>query len=91
MLLNSQMSVVSYSLEQLMIAASKGGSLVVIPAPVNTATFGLIARPGIRSIGALKGKWSGVGQIGDATYKAEGERRRKSIYDVSLSALQITR
>jgi ABC-type nitrate/sulfonate/bicarbonate transport system substrate-binding protein len=59
---------VNSSLEQLMTAASKDGSLVIVGSSLNKGTFALMARKDIASVKDLKGKRIAVGQLGDAPY-----------------------
>jgi ABC-type nitrate/sulfonate/bicarbonate transport system substrate-binding protein len=68
MLVSGEAQVVSYALEQSMIAASKDGSLVLIASPMNRGVFTLMAKGEISSIRGLKGKIIAVGQVGDANY-----------------------
>jgi ABC-type nitrate/sulfonate/bicarbonate transport system substrate-binding protein len=55
-------------LEQLMSAASKDGSMVIVGSSLNKGTFALMARKDVASIKDLKGKRIAVGQVGDAPY-----------------------
>jgi ABC-type nitrate/sulfonate/bicarbonate transport system substrate-binding protein len=59
---------VNSSLEQLMTAASKDGSLVIVGSSLNKGMFALMARKDIASVKDLKGKRIAVGQVGDAPY-----------------------
>jgi ABC-type nitrate/sulfonate/bicarbonate transport system substrate-binding protein len=59
---------VNSSLEQLMSAASKDGSMVIVGSSLNKGTFALMARKEIASLKDLKGKRIAVGQVGDAPY-----------------------
>jgi ABC-type nitrate/sulfonate/bicarbonate transport system substrate-binding protein len=59
---------VNSSLEQLMQAASKDGSMVIVGSSLNKGTFALMARKDIAGIKDLKGKRIAVGQVGDAPY-----------------------
>src|SRR4029077_17317041 len=56
------------SLEQLMQAASKDGSMTIVGSSLNKGTFALMARKDVASIKDLKGKRIAVGQVGDAPY-----------------------
>lgn len=68
MLVSGEAQMVNSSLEQLMEAASKDGSLVLVGSELNRGAFALMARKDITSIQQLKGKRIAVGQIGDAPY-----------------------
>jgi ABC-type nitrate/sulfonate/bicarbonate transport system substrate-binding protein len=68
MLVSGEAEMVNSSLEQLMEAASKDGSLVLIGSALNRGVFALMAAKNIGSIQDLKGKRVAVGQIGDAPY-----------------------
>src|SRR5580658_8759224 len=68
MLVSGEAQEVNSSLEQLMQAASKDGSLVLIGSSLNRAAFALMAAKDIGSIQGLKGKRVAVGQVGDAPY-----------------------
>jgi ABC-type nitrate/sulfonate/bicarbonate transport system substrate-binding protein len=59
---------VNSSLEQLMEAASKDGSLVLIASTLNRGMFALMANKNIPDVKSLKGKKIAIGQIGDAPY-----------------------
>jgi len=61
-------AMVNSSLEQLMTAASKDGSLVIVGSSLNKGTFALLARKDIANVKDLKGKRIAVGQVGDAPY-----------------------
>jgi ABC-type nitrate/sulfonate/bicarbonate transport system substrate-binding protein len=68
MLVSDQGQMVNSSLEQLMQAASKDGSLVLVGSSLNRGVFALMARKDIQSIKDLKGKRVAIGQVGDAPY-----------------------
>jgi len=68
MLVSGEGQMVNSSLEQLMQAASKDGSLVLVGSSLNRGMFALMANKSIPDIKALKGKRIAVGQIGDAPY-----------------------
>ena len=68
MLASGEAQMVNSSLEQLMQAASKDGSLVLIGSSLNRGVFALMAAKDINSIKDLKGKRIAVGQVGDAPY-----------------------
>jgi len=68
MLASGQGQMVNSSLEQLMEAASKDGSFVLIASTLNRGMFALMANKNIADVKALKGKKIAVGQIGDAPY-----------------------
>jgi ABC-type nitrate/sulfonate/bicarbonate transport system substrate-binding protein len=68
MLVSGEAQEVNSSLEQLMQAASKDGSLVLIGSSLNRAAFALMAAKDITNIKGLKGKRVAVGQVGDAPY-----------------------
>jgi ABC-type nitrate/sulfonate/bicarbonate transport system substrate-binding protein len=67
-LVSGDAAMVNSSLEQLMQAASKDGSMVIVGSSLNKGTFALMARKDISSIKDLKGKRIAVGQVGDAPY-----------------------
>src|SRR5271169_1125436 len=66
MLVSGEGQMVNSSLEQLMQAASKDGSLVLVGSSLNRGMFALMANKDVASIKDLKGKRVAVGQIGDA-------------------------
>ncbi len=68
MLVSGQGQMVNSSLEQLMEAASKDGSLVIVGSSLNRGMFALMANKNVASVKALKGKKVAIGQIGDAPY-----------------------
>src|ERR1700722_12973276 len=68
MLVSGEAQEVNSSLEQLMQAASKDGSLVLIGSSLNRAAFALMAAKNIAGIKDLKGKRIAVSQVGDAPY-----------------------
>jgi ABC-type nitrate/sulfonate/bicarbonate transport system substrate-binding protein len=68
MLVNGEGQMVNSSLEQLMQAASKDGSFVLVGSSLNRGVFALMAQKNIQSIKDLKGKRIAVGQVGDAPY-----------------------
>src|SRR5580658_4839687 len=68
MLVSGEGQMVNSSLEQLMQAASRDGSLVLVGSSLNRGMFALMANKDIPSVKALKGKRIAVGQIGDAPY-----------------------
>jgi ABC-type nitrate/sulfonate/bicarbonate transport system substrate-binding protein len=68
MLASGEAQMVNSSLEQLMQAASKDGSMVLIGSALNRGVFALMAKKDINSIKELKGKKIAVGQVGDAPY-----------------------
>jgi ABC-type nitrate/sulfonate/bicarbonate transport system substrate-binding protein len=68
MLVSGQAEMVNSSLDQLMQAASKDGSLVLVGSSLNRGTFALMADKNIASIKALRGKRIAVSQVGDAPY-----------------------
>jgi ABC-type nitrate/sulfonate/bicarbonate transport system substrate-binding protein len=67
-LVSGDAALVNSSLEQLMSAASKDGSMVIVGSSLNKGTFALMARKDVASIKDLKGKRIAVGQVGDAPY-----------------------
>ena len=67
-LVSGDAALVNSSLEQLMQAASKDGSMVIVGSSLNKGTFALMARKDVASIKDLKGKRIAVGQVGDAPY-----------------------
>src|SRR5262245_58638223 len=67
-LVADQAAMVNSSLEQLMQAASKDGSLVIVGSSLNRGTFALMAKKDIASVKDLKGKNIAVSQVGDAPY-----------------------
>jgi ABC-type nitrate/sulfonate/bicarbonate transport system substrate-binding protein len=68
MLVSGEGQMVNSSLEQLMQAASRDGSLVLVGSSLNRGMFALMANKNIPSMKALKGKRIAIGQIGDAPY-----------------------
>jgi len=68
MLVSGEAQLVNSSLDQLMQAASKDGSLILVGSSLNRAAFALMAAKDIASIKALKGKRIAVSQVGDAPY-----------------------
>src|ERR1700735_459379 len=68
MLVSGEAQMVNSSLDQLMQAASKDGSLVLVGSSLNRGAFALMADKNIASIKALKGKRIAVSQVGDAPY-----------------------
>jgi len=67
-LVSGDAALVNSSLEQLMQAASKDGSMTIVGSSLNKGTFALMARKDVASIKDLKGKRIAVGQVGDAPY-----------------------
>jgi ABC-type nitrate/sulfonate/bicarbonate transport system substrate-binding protein len=67
-LVSGDAALVNSSLEQLMQAASKDGSLAIVGSSLNKGTFALMARKDVASVKDLKGKRIAVGQVGDAPY-----------------------
>jgi ABC-type nitrate/sulfonate/bicarbonate transport system substrate-binding protein len=68
MLASGQGQMVNSSLEQMMQAASKDGSLSLVGSSLNRGTFALMASKKINDIKGLKGKKVAVSQVGDAPY-----------------------
>src|SRR5579863_5041166 len=68
MLVSGEAQMVNSSLEQLLQAASKDGSLVLVGSALNRAAFALMAAKNVGTIKELKGKRIAVSQIGDAPY-----------------------
>ena len=68
MLASNEAQMVNSSLEQLMQAASKDGSMVLIGSALNRGVFALMSKKEINSIKDLKGKKVAVSQVGDAPY-----------------------
>jgi ABC-type nitrate/sulfonate/bicarbonate transport system substrate-binding protein len=68
MLASGQGQMVNSSLEQMMQAASKDGSLALVGSSLNRGTFALMANKNIKTVQALKGKKVAVSQVGDAPY-----------------------
>jgi len=68
MLVSGEGQMVNSSLEQLMQAAMRDGSLVLIGSSLNRGMFALMANKDIPNIKGLKGKRVAIGQIGDAPY-----------------------
>src|SRR5258708_31594772 len=68
MLVNGEGQMVNSSLEQLMQAAMRDGSLVITGSSLNRGMFALMANKDIPNVKALKGKRIAIGQIGDAPY-----------------------
>lgn len=69
MLVSGEAQMVNSSLEQLMQAASKDGSMVLIGSSLNRGVFALMAAKDVGSIKELKGKRIAIGQVGDAPYQ----------------------
>jgi ABC-type nitrate/sulfonate/bicarbonate transport system substrate-binding protein len=67
-LVAGEAAMVNSSLEQLMQAAYRDGSMVIVGSSLNRGTFALMARKDLASVQALKGKRIAVSQIGDAPY-----------------------
>src|SRR5438105_2692715 len=68
MLASGQGQMVNSSLEQMMQAASKDGSLSLVGSSLNRGTFALMANKKITDVKGLKGKKVAVSQVGDAPY-----------------------
>jgi len=68
MLVSGEGQMVNSSLEQLMQAASKDGSMTLIGSSLNKGMFALMSTKDIGNVKALKGKRIAIGQIGDAPY-----------------------
>lgn len=68
MVVSGEAAMTNYPLEQAMMAASKGGSLVILGSPYRKSLFALMADRKIAGVTDLKGKRLGVSQIGDAPY-----------------------
>ncbi len=68
MLASGQGQMVNSSLEQLMQAASKDGSLKLVGSSLNRGTFALMATKNLKTVESLKGKKIAVSQVGDAPY-----------------------
>lgn len=68
MLTSGQGQMVNSSLEQMMQAASKDGSLSLVGSSLNRGTFALLAKKEITDVKALKGKKVAISQVGDAPY-----------------------
>lgn len=68
MVVSGEAAMTNYPLEQAMMAASKGGSLVILGSPYRKSLFALMAGRNIVSVRDLRGKRVGVSQIGDAPY-----------------------
>ena len=68
MLASGQGQMVNSSLEQMMQAASKDGSLSLVGSSLNRGTFALMANKKIPDVKGLKGKTVAVSQVGDAPY-----------------------
>ncbi len=68
MLASGQGQMVNSSLEQLMQAASKDGSLVLVGSSLNRGTFALMSDKKITKVEQLKGKKIAVSQVGDGPY-----------------------
>jgi len=67
-LVNGQVQMTNYSLEQAMQASARDASMVIVGSSLNRGLFSLIARKDIASIRELKGKRVAVAQVGDAPY-----------------------
>jgi len=68
MLASGQGQMVNSSLEQLMQAASKDGSMALVGSSLNRGTFALMAAKNFKTVESLKGKKIAVSQVGDAPY-----------------------
>lgn len=68
MLASGEGQMVNSSLEQMMQAASKDGSLKIVGSSLNRGTFALLSKKEIASVEALKGKRIAISQIGDGPY-----------------------
>jgi len=68
MLASGQGQMVNSSLEQMMQAAMKDGSLSLVGSSLNRGTFALMANKKIADVKGLKGKKVAVSQVGDAPY-----------------------
>jgi ABC-type nitrate/sulfonate/bicarbonate transport system substrate-binding protein len=68
MVISGEAAMTNYPLEQAMLAASKGGTLVIFGSPYRKSLFAMMADKNIASVRDLKGKRLGVSQIGDAPY-----------------------
>jgi ABC-type nitrate/sulfonate/bicarbonate transport system substrate-binding protein len=68
MLASGQGQMVNSSLEQLMQAASKDGSLKLVGSSLNRGTFALMASKNFKTVESLKGKKIAVSQVGDGPY-----------------------
>jgi ABC-type nitrate/sulfonate/bicarbonate transport system substrate-binding protein len=68
MVASGQGQMVNSSLEQLMAAASKDGSLALVGSSLNRGTFALMADKKITKVEQLKGKKIAVSQVGDGPY-----------------------
>jgi ABC-type nitrate/sulfonate/bicarbonate transport system substrate-binding protein len=68
MLASGQGQMVNSSLEQMMQAAMKDGSLSLVGSSLNRGTFALMANKKITDVKGLKGKKVAVSQVGDAPY-----------------------
>jgi ABC-type nitrate/sulfonate/bicarbonate transport system substrate-binding protein len=68
MLASGQGQMVNSSLEQMMQAAMKDGSLSLVGSSLNRGTFALMADKKITDVKGLKGKKVAVSQVGDAPY-----------------------
>jgi ABC-type nitrate/sulfonate/bicarbonate transport system substrate-binding protein len=68
MLISGEGQMVNSSLEQLMQAASKDGSLVLTGSGLNRGMFAVMGNKDIPNLQGLKGKRIAIGQVGDAPY-----------------------
>jgi ABC-type nitrate/sulfonate/bicarbonate transport system substrate-binding protein len=68
MIASGEGHMVNSSLEQLMQAAMKDGSMSLIGSSLNRGTFALMATKGITTVEGLKGKRVAISQVGDAPY-----------------------
>jgi ABC-type nitrate/sulfonate/bicarbonate transport system substrate-binding protein len=68
MIVSGEAAMTAYTLEQVMMAGSKDGSLVALGSPYKKSLFALMASKNISNVRDLKGKRIGVSQIGDAPY-----------------------
>jgi ABC-type nitrate/sulfonate/bicarbonate transport system substrate-binding protein len=67
-LVSGDAALVNSSLEQLMQASSKDGSMVLIGSSLNKGMFAVMGRKDLTGMKDLKGKRIAVGQVGDAPY-----------------------
>lgn len=67
-LVSGQAQMINYGLEQIIAAASRDPSLVMMGSSLNKGNFALVAHSSIGKVEELKGKRIGVGRLGDTLY-----------------------
>lgn len=67
-LISGQAQMINYGLEQIIAAASRDPSLVMMGSSLNKGNFALVAHSSVAKVEDLKGKRIGVGRLGDTLY-----------------------